>query len=355
MNPRRSLESPVQPRSAPAARDRKAEQIRLALDPLMRPRRSGFDVYRFDHCALPELDFDTLDVSASFLGKRLAAPLLISCMTGGTEEARVINRNLARAAEECGVAVGVGSQRRALEDPATADSFRMRPFAPTVPLLANLGAVQLNYGYGLAECRRVVTMLHADALVLHLNPLQEAIQPEGQRNFAGLREKIGAIAAGLEVPVIVKEVGSGISREVARSLQQVGVNVVDVAGSGGTSWARIEAARANDLELGEVFADWGIPTPVAIRELRDLPGLTIIGSGGVRHGVDVAKALAAGSHLVGLAYPFLLAAAVSAEEVAKKIRHTIAELRICMFCVGARTIEDLRRVPLRYHGWGHEP
>jgi isopentenyl-diphosphate delta-isomerase len=339
-------------RDAPPPRDRKAEHIRLALDPDMQTRRSYFDEYRLEHRALPEIDFGEIEVACTFLGKDLKAPLLISCMTGGTEDAARLNRNLAIAAETCGIAIGVGSQRRGLEDPKTADTFRIRPFAPAVPILANLGAVQLNYGYGIDECRAAVDMIGADALVLHLNPLQEAIQPEGQRNFSGLLEKIGRVAVQLDVPVIVKEVGCGISRPVAEELLRVGVRIVDTAGSGGTSWARIEATRAADEVLGELFADWGIPTPEAIGRLRDLPGLTIIGSGGVRHGIDAAKALAAGADLVGMAYRFLRAADVSAEAVVGEIGRVVEGLRMSMFCVGARTLDDLRRTPLLRVGAG---
>jgi isopentenyl-diphosphate delta-isomerase len=273
-------------------------------------------------------------------------------MTGGTGEAARLNRNLAIAAETCGIAIGVGSQRRGLEDPATADTFRIRPFAPSVPILANLGAVQLNYGYGFDECRAAIDMIDADALVLHLNPLQEAIQPEGQRNFSGLLDKIGRIAARLDVPVIVKEVGCGISRPVAEALLRAGVRIVDTAGAGGTSWARIEAARAEDARLGDLFADWGIPTPMAIGRLRDLPGLTIIGSGGVRHGIDAAKALAAGADLVGMAYRFLRAADVSAEAVVGEIERVVEGLRMSMFCVGARDLRMLRGTPLLRVGAG---
>ncbi|HEV8121427.1 MAG TPA: type 2 isopentenyl-diphosphate Delta-isomerase [Candidatus Polarisedimenticolia bacterium] len=333
-------------------RDRKAEHIRLALDPGMQARRSYFDEYRLEHRALPEIDFGEIEVASSFLGRDLKAPILISCMTGGTAAAARINRNLAIAAEVCGIAIGVGSQRRGLEDPTTADTFRIRPFAASVPILANLGAVQLNYGYGLEECRAAVAMIDADALVLHLNPLQEAIQPEGQRNFSGLLEKIGGIVARLDVPVIVKEVGCGISRPVAEDLLGIGVRIVDTAGSGGTSWARIEAARADQDMLGELFADWGIPTPQAISMLRDLPGLTLIGSGGVRHGIDAAKALAAGADLVGMAYRFLRAADASAEAVVGEIGRVIEGLRMSMFCVGARTLGDLRRTPLLRVGAG---
>jgi isopentenyl-diphosphate delta-isomerase len=331
-------------------RDRKAEHLRLALDERMQLRRSYFDDLAFEHQALPEIDFDGIDVSARFLGRSLSAPLLISCMTGGTDEAGRINRNLAAAAEATGVAVGVGSQRKALEDPSTAESFRIRPCAPSVPILANLGAVQLNYGFGVDECRRAVEMIAADALVLHVNALQEAIQPEGQRNFSGLLAKIGAVVRALEVPVIVKEVGCGISRRTAEALLAEGVSILDAAGHGGTSWSRIEGARASRAGLGELFADWGIPTPLALRRLRELPGLTLIGSGGVRTGLDAAKAVASGADIVGLAYPFLRAATESTESVVACVGRIVDELRICMFCVGARTIPELQRVELHSVG-----
>jgi len=332
------------------ARDRKAEHIELALEPRMQAADSYFDDYRFEHAALPELDLAAIDTEVAFLGRRLSAPLLISCMTGGTDGATRINRNLARAAQRAGIAVGVGSQRRALEDPSSAASFAIRPFAPGVALLANLGAVQLNYGYGIDECRRAVEMIEADALVLHVNPLQEAIQPEGQCDFTNLLRKIGDVARALPVPVIVKEVGCGVSAALGRALLDEGVGIVDTAGLGGTSWARIEAARAGDAEIGERFADWGIPTPRAIRELGAVPGLTVIGSGGLRHGVDLAKALALGADLGGMAHAFLAAATESEERVFERIERTLRELRIAMFCAGAGTIEALQRAALRGPG-----
>jgi len=330
----------------PVERDRKLEHIRLALEERMQLGRNFFDDYRFDHAALPEIDLDHVDAGVDFLGRRLAAPLLISSMTGGTETAGQINRNLAAGAEQAGVAVGVGSQRKALEDPTKADTFRVREVAPSAVLLANLGAVQLNYGMGVRECREAVEMIGADALILHLNPLQEAIQPEGQCNFAGLLPKIGAVVREVGVPVVVKEIGCGISEATARALAAQGVRIVDTAGVGGTSWARIEAQRAGDLEIGELFAGWGIPTPESIRQLRQVEGLTVIASGGVRNGLDVAKAIALGADLVGMAYPFLAPATVSPDKVAGKVRRTVRELKICMFCLGVKTISELRRVPL---------
>ncbi len=333
--------------SRPAERDRKAEHIALALEPSMQAPGAGFERWVFDHQALPELDLALVDPATEFLGRPLAAPLLISCMTGGTGEATRINRHLAIGAEEARIAIGVGSQRKAIEDPEQAASFRIRELCPSVPLLANLGAVQLNYGFGIAQCRQAVEMIEADALVLHLNPLQEALQPEGQCDFSGLAEKIGEVASRLPVPVIVKEIGCGLSAATARALKGVGISIFDTAGAGGTSWARIEARRSGDLELGELFADWGIPTARSIRELASVGGLTIIGSGGVRSGLDVAKAIALGADVVGIAQPFLEAARESAERVADRARRTVRELTIAMFCAGAASLAELARRPLR--------
>jgi isopentenyl-diphosphate delta-isomerase len=334
------------PLVAAAERDRKAEHIDLALDRGMQFEARYFDRWSFTHEALPEIDFADIDLSCEFLGKPMRAPLLISCMTGGTETANAINLHLAAGAEQRGIAVGVGSQRKAIEDPTQTASFQVREVAPSVPLLANLGAVQLNYGFGLDECRRAVEMIGADALVLHLNPLQEAIQPEGQLDFSGLLPKIAAVARGLAVPVAAKEVGSGLSAATGRRLLEAGVTILDTAGVGGTSWARIEASRAGDLPLGELFAGWGIPTPESIRQLATLPGATVIGSGGVRNGLDIAKALALGADLVGLAYPFLEAATVSPQRVAQRIDALVHELKICMFCLGARTLDELRQTKM---------
>ncbi|HEX4966012.1 MAG TPA: type 2 isopentenyl-diphosphate Delta-isomerase [Thermoanaerobaculia bacterium] len=331
----------------PAERDRKLEHIRLALEERMQLGKSFFDDYHFGHAALPEIDLAQVDTGVSFLGRRLSLPLLISSMTGGTETAGRINRNLAAGAEETGVAIGVGSQRKALEDPSKADTFRVREVAPSAVLLANLGAVQLNYGMGVRECREAVEMIGADALILHTNPLQEAIQPEGQCNFAGLLPKIGGVVRELGVPVVVKEIGCGISEATARALAEQGVRIVDTAGVGGTSWARIEAQRAGDLPIGELFAGWGIPTPESIRQLRQVEGLTVIASGGVRNGLDAAKAIAMGAGLVGMAYPFLAPATESPEKVAETVRRIGRELKICMFCLGVKTIAELQRVPLQ--------
>lgn len=329
-------------------RDRKAEHIELAGQRRMRADTSAFDAISFEHNALPELDYDAISTGCSFLGKELKAPILISCMTGGTGAAAEINRNLALAAERCGVAVGVGSQRKALEDASTRATFEVRESAPTAPILGNLGAVQLNYGYGIDECRAAVEMVQADALVLHLNPLQEVLQPEGDRNFAGLLPKISTIAQELEVPLIAKEVGSGLSKAIGTQLVRAGVKILDTAGVGGTSWASIEAARRDDAGLDQLFKGWGISTPDSIRALRDIPEATVIGSGGVRHGVDIAKAIALGAGLAGLAQPFLAPSLVSADAVCERIERLIEELKIVMLCVGAKDLDALAKTPVQF-------
>lgn len=326
--------------------ERKAEHLQLALDDSVQLGKQYFDDYRFEHRALPEIDYEAIDTTVDFLGKELAAPLLVSCMTGGTDEAGGVNRNLARGADRCRVAMGVGSQRAALEDPLQVETFQVRDQAPDIPLLANLGAVQLNYGYGAEEARQAVEMVGADALVFHLNPLQEAIQPEGDTNFADLLRQMGEVAGELDVPLVAKEIGCGISRETGRALAERGIRIVDVAGLGGTSWARIEGHRARNRSLGELFSGWGIPTPVAIEQMATVDGLTVIGSGGVRSGLDVAKAIALGADLVGMASPFLGPATTGPEAVVETIEGVVRELEIAMFCVGARSIEELKEVDL---------
>jgi isopentenyl-diphosphate delta-isomerase len=307
--------------------------------------RPGWERYRFAHCALPELDLSSVDLSTSFLGHRLSAPVLISSMTGGVEQARVLNRRLAAVAEALGCAMGLGSARAGIEDPAAAPTYQVRDVAPTVPLFANLGAVQLNYDYTLDHCRRAVDMVGANGLILHLNALQEAVQAEGDTNFRGLLGHIGRICRELEVPVIVKEVGWGISGEVARRLAEVGVAAIDVAGAGGTSWSEVERYRAPTPQLAEIaaaFADWGIPTAECVVECRQAcPGLPLVASGGVASGVDAAKAVALGADMVGIAGPLLRAAAVSEVCAQQALEVVIAELRIAMFAIGAARISDL--------------
>lgn len=328
---------------------RKADHIRICLeeDVQFRQQTSGFEQYRFSHAALPELDYADIDLSGSFLGKTVRSPLLISSMTGGTEQAQMINQRLAIAAQANGLAMGVGSQRVAVEKPEVWSSFQVRKFAPDVLLFANLGAVQLNYTYGIEQCRQVVEGLEADALILHINPLQECIQPNGDRNFAGLLAKIATICEQLPVPVIAKEVGNGISARMAQQLIEAGVGAIDVAGAGGTSWAKVEAERAGDpllYRLGQTFADWGIPTAECVTSIRGLaPHIPLIASGGLRNGLEAAKAIAIGANLAGFAFPFLKAAMDSPEAIQSLVDVLNTELTTAMFCTGCRTLENLRQ------------
>ncbi|NOZ29020.1 MAG: type 2 isopentenyl-diphosphate Delta-isomerase [Chloroflexi bacterium] len=327
---------------------RKADHIRINLEEDVQfPRlTTGLERYRFVHVALPELDLEAVDLSSMLLGKRLAIPLLISPMTGGTAEAARINRNLAQAAQACGLAMGLGSQRTGLEVSETADTFRVRDVAPDILLLANLGAIQLNYGYTVEHCRRAVEMIEADALILHLNALQEALQSDGNWNWSGLLSRIERVCRELTVPVVVKEVGWGISGDVARRLVDAGVAAIDVAGAGGTSWSLVEMHRATTerrRRLAAAFADWGIPTAEALVAVRrSAPGIPIIASGGIRTGIDVAKCLALGAEAVGMASPLLKAAAVSAEAVIAEVETLATELRVAMFCAGAGDVAALR-------------
>ena len=329
---------------------RKIDHIRINLeeDVAAKGITTGLERYRFEHQALPNLDCDDVDTAVRFLGHEVRIPLLISSMTGGVAEGGRINRNLARAAQACGVALGLGSGRIALEDAAAREHFRVRQEAPDVLLLANLGAVQLNYGYNARHCLDLVQMLEADALILHLNPLQEAVQPEGNTRFAGLLDRIAEVCPRLPIPVVVKEVGWGLSADVVHLLAQAGVAAVDVAGAGGTSWSEVERLRSGDqmAAVAAAFAGWGIPTPDAlVTARRAAPTLPIVASGGIRNGVEVAKCLALGADLAGLASPLLKAAARSAEEAEHALEVIGRQLRIAMFCVGARDIDALRHTP----------
>jgi isopentenyl-diphosphate Delta-isomerase len=327
---------------------RKADHIRINLeeDVQFPHLTNGFERYRLVHQALPELNLEEVDMGVNLLGKHLRVPLLISSMTGGTASAAVINRNLAEGAQARGLAMGLGSQRTALEQPGTAGTFHVREVAPDILLFANLGAVQLNYGYTVDQCRRALDMISADALILHLNPLQEVLQADGNWDWAGLLVKIEAVCRDVGVPVVAKEVGWGMSEVAARRLAEAGIAAIDVAGSGGTSWSQVEAHRAPNQRLqalARAFADWGIPTADTLQmALRAVPGLPVIASGGMRSGIEAAKALALGARAVGIASPFLKAAAASAEEVIATIDQFAAELRIAMFCSGAGNVDALR-------------
>ena len=331
--------------------NRKADHIRINLEEDVSSRLStGLDKWYFSHNALPDLNYADIDTSTTFLKKKLNTPLLISSMTGGTEDAGRINQRLAEAAEEHRLAMGVGSQRAAIEDASLANTFKVRQFAPNIVLLANLGAVQLNYGYGIDECRQAVDMIEADGLILHLNALQEALQPEGQTQFAGLLSKIEAVCSKLDVPVIVKEVGWGISVETAQDLVNAGVQVIDVAGAGGTSWSQVEMYRSENsfqAELAGTFTNWGIPTAQAIHDIHaSMPQTSLIASGGLRSGLDAAKCISLGASLSGLAGPFLKAAAQSSDSLNTAVLLLKAQFQTTMFACGSGSIQELAKAPL---------
>ncbi|MFP5077999.1 type 2 isopentenyl-diphosphate Delta-isomerase [Rhizobium sp. YIM 134829] len=312
---------------------------------------SGFAAVRFEHAALPEIDMEAIDLSTEFLGRRVAFPFLVSSMTGGAEQAQRINHNIAIACEAQSIPFAIGSQRVAIETSSDWGMSReLRRLAPSVPILGNIGAAQLNTGFGIDHARRAVEMIEGDALIIHLNPLQEAVQPEGDRDWRGLAGKIGALCRALPVPVVVKEVGSSISPSVAAVLMELGVAVIDVAGAGGTSWASVEAQRARtpaEAAIASAFSDWGQPTAFAIAALRRaMPDLFIIGSGGVRNGVDAAKAIRLGADLVGQAASVLSSAITSPEQIAEHFDIMAAQLRVACFCTGSSNLKELREAKL---------
>jgi isopentenyl-diphosphate delta-isomerase len=332
---------------------RKADHIEIVLekDVAAKGVTTGFERFFLEHCALPDLNLEDVDLSLTLWQKSLKAPLLISSMTGGTDIALKINLHLAVVAQALGLAMGVGSQRAAIEKPELVATYQVRKVAPDILLFANLGAVQLNYGYGLEEAKRAVEMIEADALILHLNPLQEAVQPGGDRAWQGLLPKIEQLTQKLAVPVIAKEVGNGISGTLARRLVDCGVAAIDVAGAGGTSWSEVEAHRQTNPKLRHIahaFANWGIPTALSLIEVhRTVPQIPIFASGGIRNGIDAAKALILGATLVGSAAPILASAIFDEEQVYQKCQALVEELKIAAFCSNAANLEQIRRIPLR--------
>jgi isopentenyl-diphosphate Delta-isomerase len=326
---------------------RKADHIQINLkEDVQSGLTTGLETYFFLHEALPEIDLESVDLSQTLFGKKLRAPILISSMTGGTEEAGQINQVLATAAQATGIAMGLGSQRAAIEHPELAPTFQVRKVAPDILLFANLGAVQLNHGYTVDHCQRAVDMIEADALILHLNPLQEAVQPEGDTHYAGLLSKIEVVCKALPVPVIAKEVGWGISGETARRLVDAGVAAIDVAGAGGTSWTQVEMYRAQNpsqARLAATFRQWGIPTAESLRLVRAVcPEIPLFASGGLRNGLDIAKCIALGASLGGMAGPFLKAASQSLEATLTAIHETRRELQVTLFASGSANLSALR-------------
>ncbi len=329
---------------------RKQDHIQINLDKDVQSGiTTGLENYRFTHSALPELDLKEINTSTTFLGIHMRSPLFLSSMTGGTPDAGFINQNLATAAENCGIAMGVGSQRAALDDSRQRSSFEVRKFAPSILIMANIGAIQLNNGYGLDECRKAVEMIQANALILHLNPLQEALQPEGSGDWKGLTTKIEKLVHKIGVPVIIKEVGWGISGELAHTFEQMGVAAIDVAGAGGTSWSQVEMYRMKDegeKTIASTFLNWGIPTAEAIIQVKAAAPKTILfASGGIKNGLDVAKCIGLGASQVGIAGRILKAATISVENTIATIEQINKELSISMFAAGIDSLDSLKNTP----------
>jgi isopentenyl-diphosphate Delta-isomerase len=335
----------------PSTSSVKEQHLRICLEMDVQSSLStGFERYRFVHRALPEINRHDVDTSLTLFGKKLSAPIIISPMTGGTARAAKINRNLASAAQDLGLAMGVGSQRAALRDPSLVYTYEVRDVAPDILLFANLGAIHLKFGYGVDECRRAMQMIGADVMSLYLNPLQEALQPGGNAGFAGVLPRLAEVCRQLDAPVLVKEVGFGLSGEVAGRLHLAGVAAIDVAGAGGTSWAKVErfvAAPELDRVDSVPFDGWGLPTAEAVVEAGQVvPQRPIIASGGIRTGVDVAKAIALGATATGLALPLLEPATRSVEAVRATLSNLMEDLRTAMFCVGAGSLAELRAIQL---------
>ena len=326
--------------------DRKLEHLLICenYDVEFKNKTTGFEDIELIHNVLPEIDKKDIDLSTSVFGKKLDSPLFITAITGGHPTAKNINKQLAVAAENNGIALGVGSQRAACEHPELIDTYSIvRENAPDCLLVGNIGAPQLS----LAE--KAVEILDADILAIHLNPLQESIQPEGDLDARGYLDLIGQITDSVDIPVVAKETGCGISGESARALVGAGVDYIDIEGAGGTSWAAVETYRAEDRYLGEIFWDWGIPTAVSTVEVVNAVDVPVISSGGIRTGLEAAKAIALGADAVGMALPFLKNSA-SQEQLNKFIERFNDSLRIAMFLVGANSIDELKQSSLVIRG-----
>lgn len=332
---------------------RKADHIKICLEKKAQARNvtTGFEDIQLVHRALPEVDKENISLATSFLGKKFSAPLIVGAMTGGTEEATKINSSIAQAVETLHLGMGLGSQRAAIQDKKLEKTYSVaRKQAPTAFLIANMGGVQLVHGYGLKEIKKAMEMIDADALAIHLNAVQEALQLEGQTTFKGVLAKIAEIASELDKPVIVKETGCGISGEDAKALEDAGVKAIDVGGVGGTSFAAVEYYRSNQDALGELFWDWGTPTVASLVEATQTVKIPVIASGGVRSGLDIAKSLALNARLTSVCQPVLEAAVKGAKETQELLSRFIAELKTSMFLVGAGNLEALAKVPLVISG-----
>jgi len=318
---------------------RKKEHVELVLkEGAQYKKTAGFERVEFLHNALPEIALKDVDLSTEFMGKKLKYPILITGMTGGYSDAEQINKGLAKAAEKYGLAFGVGSQRAMIEKPGLAKTYKVRDVAPNIPLLANIGAFQLKK-YSFEQIESLVSSIEADALAVHLNPLQEAIQPEGDTDFSGVLAAIQKTCEKLSVPVMAKETGAGMSQDAALKLKEAGVKYLDVAGAGGTSWSKVEYLREGPVPG---FEDWGIPTIQSVLQCRGV--LPLVASGGIRNGIDGAKSIALGAELCGAAYPFIDAMRA---EVLDHFTETFEEqMRLCAYLTGSKTHADLKKAKL---------
>jgi isopentenyl-diphosphate delta-isomerase len=332
---------------------RKSEHIKIVLNKETEPNQSPFAKYRLPYKALPEINLSDVDTKINFLNFDLSMPFLISSMTGGPELGETINIHLAEACEHTKTALSLGSMRIILKDTSAIKSFDVKKYCPSIPLIANMGLVQLNYGYGADEINRIIDSVNADAIFLHINPLQESIQPEGDTKFKGLLSKLEKVIPKVNKPILIKEVGTGIDYETAKSLYQIGIKYIDVSGNGGTSWSMVESYRRKD-DLGFVFNDFGIPTDEAIISARGIEGLNVIAGGGIRNGVDIAKSIALGAVIATSAGPFLKPAINGSEECIALIEQWKKQLEISMFSTGIRTISEFKDLIYQHLPFDHK-
>ncbi|KXB01228.1 isopentenyl pyrophosphate isomerase [candidate division MSBL1 archaeon SCGC-AAA259O05] len=333
--------------------ERKLDHIKTCLEKDVEARfgTTGFEDIELVHQASPEIDLEEIELSSSFFGKKLDAPVIVSPMTGGHERGREINVNLARGAQELNVGLAVGSQRAGIENPNLEETYKVREEAPDILLLGNLGVPQLNQDYGPEKVEKAIEMIDADGLGLHFNPLQEAIQPEGETNFEGTLEKVSDIISQIKDPIYLKETGAGITASLASEFVRAGAEAIDVSGLGGTSWAGVETVREKSTtRAGEVFWDWGLPTSVSTAEVSETVNIPVISSGGIRSGLDAAKAMALGAELVGVGLPLFRVSVEGQNAVIEWLEEFIQEIRIAMFLTGSRNIEELQETSLIIKG-----
>lgn len=333
--------------------DRKLDHINICLeeDVEARDKSTGFEDIDLIHEASPKLSCEEIDLNSSLLGKKLDAPISICPMTGGHKKGQKINIALAEAAQELNLAFGVGSQRAAIENPDLEETYQVRDVAPNILLFGNLGIAQLTQDYTIEEARKAIKMIQADALGLHFNSLQEAVQPEGDTNFESALEEVSKLTSKLEKPIYVKETGAGFNASIATEFVNSGAEAIDISGVGGTSWAGVEALRDETRrKLGETFWDWGIPTSVSTAEVSKSVDVPVISSGGIRTGLDAAKAIALGADIVGIGLPLFRKSVEGKEKVVDWLKEFIQELKTAMFLTGCKNIDSLQKTSLSITG-----